>query len=189
MKLTKLIFFSLLFLFAQFANAQVADLSKIEKYIKKKLPNATVKKLEAKDHFKEVYEIKFKQYLDEVLTAGYGKDKGMWSSDGRDQKNPEIKYGTGGLLHNKNYVLTTSWNAPQGAFSLPDEFFKEISVDDGPMSGFHGMNRYLGLELLESLKFFDVEKNADTKAQLKSYKNFLNEKFGVKITSPDYEVH
>jgi hypothetical protein len=64
MKSTKLIFFSLLFLFAQFANAQVAELSKIEKYIKKKLPNATVKKLEAKDHFKEVYEIKFKQYLD-----------------------------------------------------------------------------------------------------------------------------
>ncbi len=132
---------------------------------------------------------KFKQYLDEVLTAGYGEDKGMWISDGRNQKNPEINYGTGGLLHGKNYVLTTSWNAPEGAFSLPDEFFKEISVDNGPMSGFHGMNRYLGLELLKSLKFYDVEKNADIKAQLRSYKEFLNKKFKVRLTSLDYEAH
>ncbi len=64
MKPVKFIFFSIAFLLIQFANAQVAELSEIEKYIYKKLPNAKVKKIEAKDHFKEVYEIRFKQYLD-----------------------------------------------------------------------------------------------------------------------------
>ena len=56
--------FTILFLFTQLANAQVAELSNIEKYIQKKLPNARVKKLSQKDHFQEVFEIRFKQYLD-----------------------------------------------------------------------------------------------------------------------------
>ena len=64
MKITKFILFSLSFFLIQIASAQTAQRSKVEKYIRKKLPNASVKKLEARDHFKEVYEIKFKQYLD-----------------------------------------------------------------------------------------------------------------------------
>ena len=117
----------------------------------------------------------FKKYLDEVLTAGY--QNGMWTSDGRDSENPEINYGTGGLLQGKQYILTTSWNAPQGAFMLPNEFFNQISVDNGPLSGFHGMNRYLGIKLHSSLQFHDVEKNADTSNQLKEYKSFLKYNF------------
>ncbi|MDG5492916.1 NAD(P)H-dependent oxidoreductase [Psychroserpens sp. SPM9] len=117
----------------------------------------------------------FKKYLDEVLTAGY--NNGMWTSDGRNSENPEINYGTGGLLHGKQYMLTTSWNAPEGAFTLPDEFFNQISVDNGPLSGFHGMKKYLGIELHTSLKFHDVEKNADTSRLLKGYKEFLEDNF------------
>jgi len=117
----------------------------------------------------------FKKYLDEVLTAGHGN--GMWISDGRNSDNPEINYGTGGLLHGRQYVLTTSWNAPKGAFKLQGEFFNRISVDNGPMSGFHGMNRYLGLNLMESLQFHDVEKNADTYQEIKNYEAFLENNF------------
>ena len=73
----------------------------------------------------------FKKYLDEVLTAGYGN--GLLTSDGRNLKNPEINYGTGGLLYGKQYILTSSGNVPQGAFTLPNEFFKEISVENGPL--------------------------------------------------------
>ncbi len=117
----------------------------------------------------------FKKYLDEVLTAGYAN--GMWTSDGRNPENPEINYGTGGLLQGKEYILTTSWNAPQGSFTLPNEFFNQISVDNGPLSGFHGMNRYLGIKLHTSLQFHDVEKNSDTSKQLEDYSNFLNNHF------------
>ena len=117
----------------------------------------------------------FKKYLDEVLTFGYGK--GMWISDGRKPEHPEINYGTGGLLHGKQYILTTSWNAPKGAFTIPGEFFNLISPDQGPLSGFHGMNRYLGVNLHTSLQFHDVEKNADTAAQLSEYHYFLKNNF------------
>ena len=117
----------------------------------------------------------FKKYLDEVLTTGY--NNGMWTSDGRDSENPEINYGTGGLLQGKEYIMTTSWNAPKGSFTLPNEFFNQISVDNGPLSGFHGMNRYLGIKLHTSIQFHDVEKNADTSKQLKGYEEFLTNNF------------
>ncbi|OEK08995.1 NADPH quinone reductase MdaB [Flavivirga aquatica] len=118
---------------------------------------------------------KFKKYLDEVLTAGYGN--GLWVSDGRSHENPEINYGTGGLLKGKHYILTTSWNAPKGAFIIPNEFFNEQGADEGVLSGFHGMNRYLGLNLMESLQFHDVEKNANIDEELKRYKLFLEGSF------------
>ncbi|WP_062053815.1 NAD(P)H-dependent oxidoreductase [Aquimarina longa] len=124
----------------------------------------------------------FKKYLDEVLTAGY--KNGMWESDGRTAKNPEINYGTGGLLTGKKYILTTSWNAPKGAFILPNEFFNEISVDNGPMSGFHGMNKYLGLQRIASLQFHDIEKNANANQELENYTLFLEHYFSKqKITT------
>ncbi len=64
---------------------------------------------------------KFKEYLDTVFTAGHRK--GIYYSDGRKRENPEINYGTGGSLHGRHYMLTTTWNAPETAFTLPGEFF------------------------------------------------------------------
>ncbi|KJD34758.1 NADPH quinone reductase MdaB [Tamlana nanhaiensis] len=98
-----------------------------------------------------------KEYFDKVLTAGH--QKGLYRSDGRKAENPAINYGTGGLLKGKTYMVTTTWNAPETAFTLPDEFFKETSVDDGILFGFHRMNAFLALEPLKSIHFHDVEKN------------------------------
>ncbi|GAA3653657.1 NAD(P)H-dependent oxidoreductase [Flavivirga jejuensis] len=118
---------------------------------------------------------RFKRYLDEVLTAGYRN--GLWNSDGRSFDNPKINYGTDGLLKGKSYILTTSWNAPKEAFTLPNELFNQLSADHGVLSGFHAMNRYLGLSLIESLQFHDVEKNANIIEELYRYKLFLDKYF------------
>jgi modulator of drug activity B len=100
----------------------------------------------------------FKKYIDDVFTAGH--NKGIYKSDGRSRTNPDINYGTGGLLHGRKYMLTTSWNAPATAFTLPGEFFNETSVDDGVMFGFHKMNKFVGMEKLSGFHFHDVEKGA-----------------------------
>lgn len=100
---------------------------------------------------------RFKKYIDEVFTEGH--QKGIYKSDGRSRNNPEINYGTGGLLHGRKYMLTTSWNAPSTAFTLPGEFFLEKSVDEGVMFGFHRMNAFTGMKPLESFHFHDMEKN------------------------------
>ncbi|WP_179347821.1 NAD(P)H-dependent oxidoreductase [Winogradskyella pacifica] len=115
----------------------------------------------------------FKKYIDEVFTEGH--QNGIYSSDGRSRKNPNINYGTGGLMHGKKYILTTSWNAPKTAFTLENEFFNQKSVDDGVMFGFHKMNAFTGMELLATHHFHDMEKNADVPFELDNYSAFLND--------------
>lgn len=44
------------------------------------------------------------------------------------------------MLHEKNSMITSSWNAPKEAFTLPGEFFNQQSVDDVVLFGFHRMN-------------------------------------------------
>lgn len=113
-----------------------------------------------------------KEYIDKVFTAGHRK--GLYYSDGRKAENPNINYGTGGLLQGKHYMATTSWNAPETAFTLPGEFFKETPVDEGILFGFHRMNEFLALKALPSLHFHDVEKN-NTPDALNIHKtNYLN---------------
>lgn len=102
---------------------------------------------------------RFKEYIDLVFTAGH--QQGIYTSDGRSHRNPAINYGTGGSLQGRHYMLTTSWNAPKEAFTLPGEFFGQKSVDEGVMFGFHRMNAFTGMKPLESIHFHDVEKNAN----------------------------
>jgi modulator of drug activity B len=117
----------------------------------------------------------FKKYIDVVFTEGY--NKGIYKSDGRSSKNPAINYGTGGTLHGKKYMLTTSWNAPKEAFTLPGEFFNERSVDDGPLFGFHRMNAFTGMTPLKSIHFHDIEKNADVPREIEAYQQHLTDIF------------
>lgn len=110
---------------------------------------------------------KFKEYIDEVFTAGH--DNGIYSSDGRSRINPAINYGTGGLMQGKSYLVTSSWNAPDTAFTLEGEFFEQHSVDEGVLFGFHKMNQFAGLTRLEGMHFHDLEKNA-TADRIANYK-------------------
>ena len=113
----------------------------------------------------------FKEYIDTVFTEGH--QNGIYISDGRSRTNPDINYGTGGLLHGKRYILTTSWNAPKAAFTLENEFFDQRSVDDGALFGFHKMNAFTGMKLLDTHHFHDMEKNADVPKELENYNSFL----------------
>ncbi|MDG2431320.1 NAD(P)H-dependent oxidoreductase [Flavobacterium sp.] len=113
----------------------------------------------------------FKKYIDEVFTEGH--QSGIYKSDGRSRTNPDINYGTGGMMHGKKYILTTSWNAPKTAFTLENEFFDQKSVDEGVMFGFHRMNAFTGMELIGTHHFHDMEKNADVPLELENYSGFL----------------
>lgn len=113
----------------------------------------------------------FKKYIDVVFTEGHAN--GIYKSDGRSATNPAINYGTGGSLHGRKYMVTTSWNAPKEAFTLPGEFFNERSVDDGVLFGFHRMNAFTGMEPLPSLHFHDIMKNPDIEGEMKQYEQHL----------------
>jgi len=113
----------------------------------------------------------FKKYIDVVFTEGH--QKGIYHNDGRSSANPHINYGTGGMLHGRRYMVTSSWNAPETAFTLPGEFFGQTSVDAGPLFGFHRMNAFTGMKPVQGIHFHDVEKNADIVEDLKRYKEHL----------------
>lgn len=74
-------------------------------------------------------------------------------------------------------MLTSSWNAPKEAFTLPGEFFDQRSVDDGALFGFHRMNAFTGMEPLESIHFHDIEKNANIEKDLGLYQKHLTKLF------------
>ena len=121
-----------------------------------------------------------KKYIDVVFTEGH--QKGIYRSDGRTSVNPAINYGTGGTLHGRKYMVTSSWNAPETAFTLPGEFFNQHSVDQGPLFGFHRMNAFTGMQPLESIHFYDVEKNADIVKDLERYRQHLQHIFTLGAT-------
>lgn len=108
-----------------------------------------------------------KKYIDEVFTAGH--NNGIYASDGRSRRNPEINYGTGGLMQGKKYMVTSTWNAPDTAFTLPDEFFDQHSPDEGVLFGFHKMNQFAGLSRIAGMHFHDLEKNA-TPERVENYR-------------------
>lgn len=110
---------------------------------------------------------RLKLYIDEVFTVGH--NNGMYASDGRSRVNPSINYGTGGLMHGKKYLVTSTWNAPEEAFTLEGEFFNQTSVDEGVLFGFHRMNDFLGLTKLEGMHFYDLEKNGSLE-RVENYK-------------------
>lgn len=115
---------------------------------------------------------RLKKYIDEVFTAGH--QNGIYSSDGRSSKNPAINYGTGGLMHGKNYIINTTWNAPDTAFTLSGEFFNETSVDDGVLFGFHKMNAFTGMTKIQGFHFHDLEKNATAERIANYYTDYMN---------------
>ena len=102
---------------------------------------------------------RLKKYIDEVFTAGH--QNGIYASDGRSRTSPDINYGTGGLMQGKKYMVTSSWNAPATAFTLPGEFFDETPIDEGVLFGFHKMNQFTGMERIAGFHFHDLEKNAN----------------------------
>ena len=128
---------------------------------------------------------RLKFYIDEVFTAGH--NNGIYKNDGRSRVNPRINYGTGGLMHGKQYFVTTSWNAPQTAFTMEGEFFDQHSVDEGVLFGFHRMNAFTGMKLLGTFHFHDMEKSASKEridlyeTEYKSYLKAAFEKLRLEI--------
>ena len=115
----------------------------------------------------------FKKYIDEVYMEGYGV---MFDDDGRSDENPEKNYGTGGLLKGKKYMLSTTWNAPNGAFNNKDELFEGKNVDE-VFFYFHKAQKFVGLEPLPSFSCHDVIKNPQIKTDFERYKAHLSEVF------------
>ncbi|WP_137971526.1 NAD(P)H-dependent oxidoreductase [Pseudomonas sp. F(2018)] len=112
-----------------------------------------------------------KKYLDEVFTAGHGS---LYANDGRTRSDASQKYGSGGLIHGKKYMLSLTWNAPQQAFDDPTDFFEARGVD-AVYFPFHKANQFLGMSALPTFLSTDVMKMPNIERDVARYEQHLAE--------------
>lgn len=115
-----------------------------------------------------------KKYIDEVFTEGHGK---LYASDGRTRSDESKKYGSGGLLHGKCYMLSVTWNAPLEAFEDKEQFFHGVGVD-GVYLAQHKANQFVGLDTLPTFMCNDVIKQPDVEGDFARYSAHLENVFG-----------
>ena len=106
----------------------------------------------------------FKKYMDEVFTSGIGEV--LCTDDGRTRSDLSKKYGSGGLMNGKKYMLSTTWNAPLESFEDPAQFFEGKSVD-GVFMWLHKAFQFFSMEPLPTFSCHDVLKDADVEGDLK----------------------
>jgi NADPH dehydrogenase (quinone) len=106
----------------------------------------------------------FKKYMDEVFTSGIGEI--LCTDDGRTRSDLSKKYGSGGLMNGKKYMLSTTWNAPLESFEDPAQFFEGKGVD-GVFMWLHKAFQFFSMEPLPTFSCHDVLKNADVDGDLK----------------------
>nr|WP_256833402.1 NAD(P)H-dependent oxidoreductase [Pseudomonas oleovorans] len=116
-----------------------------------------------------------KKYLDEVFTAGHGS---LYASDGRTRSDASQKYGSGGLIQGKQYMLSLTWNAPVQAFEDPIDFFEGKGVD-AVYFPFHKANEFLGMTGLPTFICNDVMKVPSIEQDVARYEQHLAQVFGI----------
>lgn len=114
-----------------------------------------------------------KKYIDEVFTTGHGK---LYASDGRSRSDASKKYGSGGLIQGKKYMLSVTWNAPLEAFTDPVQFFEGVGVE-GVYLHFHKANQFLGMQPLPGFICNDVIKQPDIENNIIQYREHLRQFF------------
>jgi len=110
-----------------------------------------------------------KKWIDEVFTEGHGT---LYESDGRTRSDGSKKYGSGGLLQNKKYMLSLTWNAPLEAFNDPEQFFEGVGVD-GLYLHLHKANQFLGMRSLPTFITNDVVKSPDVENEIRRFSDHL----------------
>lgn len=114
-----------------------------------------------------------KKYIDDVYTAGAGI---FYENDGRSRSDLSKKYGSGGLLLDKKYMISVTWNAPLESFIDKEQFFEGFGVD-GVYLHFHKLHQFMGMRPLDTFICNDVVKNPQIGLYLKNYKTHLHNVF------------
>jgi len=97
----------------------------------------------------------FKSYIEKVFSGGKTR---LFKDDGRSDGG---KYGSGGLMNDKKYMLITTWNAPTKAFNNSYSFLFENKGVDDVFLGFHSSQKFIGMKKIPGINFHDVKKKPD----------------------------
>ena len=116
-----------------------------------------------------------KKYIDEIFSAGYNTT--TYVNDGRSRSDASKKYGSGGLMNDKKYMLSLTYNCPTKEFGNKDGFFDGLSLDEANIAT-HKTFQFCGAQPLESYAIHDIFKSdLDINVELDRFKNTLNKNF------------
>ena len=114
-----------------------------------------------------------KKYIDEVFTEGH--NNGIYVSDGRTRSDASKRYGSGGLLHGKKYMLSLTYNCPTSEFDDKEGFFDGLSLDEAHIAT-HKTWQFCGAEPMSTYSVHDIFKgDLDIEAQKAKFVAILNQ--------------
>jgi len=113
----------------------------------------------------------YKKYIDEVFNKLIRRQN-LGISDGRSRYH-DRQYGTGGLDHGKKFLLSTTWNAPEIAFSDKNQYLFEGRDIDDALIGITSVYKFVGFEILPGFACYDVKKAPRIEEDFIRYKEKL----------------
>lgn len=118
-----------------------------------------------------------KKYIDEVFSGGMNTV--TFVNDGRTKEDDSKKYGSGGLMQGKRYMLSLTYNCPASEFNNKDGFFDGLSLDEANVAT-HKLFQFCGADPLESYAIHDVFKeDLDIDSELARFRTTLKRNFIV----------
>lgn len=96
-----------------------------------------------------------KKYMDEVASGGVNSV--TYTNDGRSREDLSKKYGSGGLMIDKKYMLSLTYNCPTSEFDNKDGFFEGLSVDEANYS-VHKIFQFCGAKKTTTYSVHDIFK-------------------------------
>jgi NADPH dehydrogenase (quinone) len=124
-----------------------------------------------------------KKYIDEIFSSG--AKSVTYESDGRSRNDASKRYGSGGLMKDKHYMLTMTYNCPTSEFNDKEGFFEGLSVDEVNFA-VHKVFQFCGLKQLETYSMHDIFKGGryetsqesfDLTGELEKFKAILKKNF------------
>lgn len=113
-----------------------------------------------------------KKYIDEIFSAGVNTI--TYESDGRSRTDPTKTYGSGGLMKEKHYMLSFTYNCPESEFNNPQGFFDGLSLDEANVA-LHKTFLFCGAIAYPSFSVHDIYKSEfDINRALSDLKTHLN---------------
>lgn len=97
-----------------------------------------------------------KKYIDEIFSAGVNTV--TYISDGRSRSDPSKTYGSGGLMSEKRYMLSFTYNCPKSEFDNPQGFFDGLSLDEANIA-LHKTFQFCGVKPYASFSVHDIYKS------------------------------
>ncbi|RDX33519.1 flavodoxin family protein [Arcobacter sp. HD9-500m-PIT-SAG02] len=97
-----------------------------------------------------------KKYIDEIFSAGY--QSVTYQNDGRSRDDSSRKYGSGGLMIDKKYMLSLSYNCPTSEFDNKEGFFNGLSLDEANAAT-HKVFQFCGAQALKTYSVHDIFKS------------------------------